>query len=163
MNIVLQIKYNNITFTRVESLTSFLLWSHLILTWEGKVWIQYEIHVLTPPHPSALARSFPVPSGSTPTAGLEPIRSSTLNTHPTVPSPPHANTRKLGTLRNISNLEYECILKMLNLKLSVECSCFSLYKFNTKAVILHFVFSSLFSIIKWTLSYLISRRLVITL
>lgn len=61
---------------------------------------------LTPPHPSARAKSFPVPSGSTPTAGGgdTPIWSRTDRTHPTVPSPPHARTRRFGTLRNSSKL-----------------------------------------------------------
>lgn len=61
---------------------------------------------LTPPHPNARARSFPVPRGRTPTAGggWKPIWSSTDKTQPTVPSPPHARTRKFGTLRNNSKL-----------------------------------------------------------
>lgn len=60
--------------------------------------------LLTPPHPSARARSFPVPSGRTPTAGggTKLIWSSIERTHPTVPSPPHASTLKLGTFRNNS-------------------------------------------------------------
>lgn len=61
---------------------------------------------LTPPQPSALAKSFPVPSGSTPTAGggEKSSWSRMESTQPTVPSPPQANTLRLGTLRNISNL-----------------------------------------------------------
>lgn len=74
--------------------TKFIFWS--FENW-GK---------LTPPHPNARARSFPVPSGRTPTAGggWMPIWSRTDKTHPTVPSPPHARTRKFGTLRNSSKL-----------------------------------------------------------
>lgn len=62
--------------------------------------------LLTPPHPRALAKSFPVPNGRVPTAGGgdTPIWSRTDKTHPTVPSPPHASTRKFGTLRNNSKL-----------------------------------------------------------
>jgi hypothetical protein len=61
---------------------------------------------LTPPHPSDLARSFPVPRGRTPTAGggVTLIWSSTDSTHPTVPSPPQANTLRFGTLRKSSKL-----------------------------------------------------------
>lgn len=56
-------------------------------------------YVLTPPQPSALARSFPVPNGSTPTGNdtALAIWSKMDSTHPTVPSPPHANTRRFGT------------------------------------------------------------------
>lgn len=63
--------------------------------------------LLTPPHPKALAKSFPVPNGKTPTAGagVMPIWSRIDKTHPTVPSPPHANIRSWGTLRNNSNLQ----------------------------------------------------------
>lgn len=66
-----------------------------------------KIRIHTPPHPRALAKSFPVPSGRTPTggAGLMSIWSRMDRTHPAVPSPPQANTLRLGTLRNISNLK----------------------------------------------------------
>ncbi|KAE9540092.1 hypothetical protein AGLY_005344 [Aphis glycines] len=50
-------------------------------------------------HPRALARSLPVPNGSTPTGNdtALAIWSKIDSTHPTVPSPPHANTRRFGT------------------------------------------------------------------
>lgn len=64
------------------------------------------VEQLTPPQPRALAKSFPVPRGSTPTAGggENSSWSRMESTQPTVPSPPQANTLRLGTLRNISNL-----------------------------------------------------------
>ena len=54
--------------------------------------------------PNERLRSFPVPSGRTPTAGggSTAVLSSAESTHPTVPSPPHANSRILGTFLNIS-------------------------------------------------------------
>lgn len=70
------------------------------LTWMRK-------NTLTPPQPSALAKSLPVPNGSTATGsdGLMPIVSSTESTHPVVPSPPHARILKFGTFLYNSNLE----------------------------------------------------------
>ena len=54
--------------------------------------------------PNDLLRSFPVPSGKTPTAGGGSIGilSRMESTHPTVPSPPHANSLMFGTFLNIS-------------------------------------------------------------
>ena len=54
--------------------------------------------------PNDLLRSFPVPSGKTPTAGGGSIGilSRIESTQPTVPSPPHANSLIFGTFLNIS-------------------------------------------------------------
>lgn len=73
-----------------------------------------------PPQPSARARSLPVPRGRTATAGggWKLSWSSTESTQPTVPSPPQASTRRLATLRNISNLVRE--KHHLNLSLSLS-------------------------------------------
>ena len=62
--------------------------------------------VLTPPQLSVRARSLPVPSGRMATggAGLMLRLSMVDRIQPTVPSPPHASSRRFGTLRNISNL-----------------------------------------------------------
>ena len=58
---------------------------------------------LTPPHPSTLDRSLPVPSGRTATGGNGSIQSSSMieSTQPTVPSPPQAKIRTL--LRSLKN------------------------------------------------------------
>ena len=54
--------------------------------------------------PKDRLRSFPVPSGNTPTAGggSTGILSRIESTHPTVPSPPQASNRIFGTFLNIS-------------------------------------------------------------
>ena len=74
------------------------------------------IPLLTPPHPRTLARSLPVPRGSTATGGLtlvlspwgvavlSMISSRTERTQPAVPSPPHTKMRRLGTWMNIFKL-----------------------------------------------------------
>ena len=56
-------------------------------------------HILTPPQFRVLAKSFPVPSGSIATGGgfVRFKLSMALRIQPAVPSPPHANTRRLGT------------------------------------------------------------------
>lgn len=64
-------------------------------------------NLLTPPHPKARARSFPVPKGRTAIGGIgvNSILSSTDKIQPTVPSPPQAKIRKFGTFRNNSSLK----------------------------------------------------------
>ena len=61
---------------------------------------------LTPPQLSVRARSLPVPSGRMATGGAGLMRSRSIvdRIQPTVPSPPHASSRRLCTFRNISNL-----------------------------------------------------------
>lgn len=85
-----------------------------------------------PPQPSARARSLPVPRGRTATAGggWKLSWSSTESTQPTVPSPPHASTRRLATLRNISNLVRE--KHHLNLSLSLSLPPKKKFKKNHK-------------------------------
>ena len=63
--------------------------------------------ILTPPQLRVRARSFPVPSGRTATGGGGAISSESMTerSQPAVPSPPHASTRRLGTLRKSSSLE----------------------------------------------------------
>ena len=65
---------------------------------------------LTPPQLSVLARSLPVPRGSTATGGggFMPRLSMVDSIQPAVPSPPQARILKLGTLRNISSLQNIC-------------------------------------------------------
>ena len=63
--------------------------------------------LLTPPQLSVLAKSLPVPNGRMATGGegLIPKMSKMDKIQPTVPSPPHASTRKLGTFLYNSSLQ----------------------------------------------------------
>ena len=62
--------------------------------------------ILTPPQLSVLARSLPVPMGRMPTGGggHRPSESIVDRIQPTVPSPPAARIRMLGTFLKRSNL-----------------------------------------------------------
>ena len=67
-----------------------------------------EITIHPPPQPRVLDKSLPVPSGKTATGGngdrLRPSIDDRIQ--PTVPSPPQARIRRLGTLPKSSRLGY---------------------------------------------------------
>lgn len=90
----LRVTYVNLRWLYLRHLRHIL--RHLIIM----IIYRWNVHIiLTPPQPRALARSLPVPNGSTPTGNdtALAIWSKIDSTHPTVPSPPHANTRRFGT------------------------------------------------------------------